>query len=263
MKLELIPVSREQFKEIITEGAPVEREGGEASYHGRIMNIAAKDFPTADFKKAYEYYPEVTNAPEVKLAYKYGHRDARHAAAEIANEADTRIAELEAHIAGLTQNCETYHAELEGARKERNEANARAAAAEKHAERMQITVDSALEETEKAIAERNEARSYALRENFANNPIVAASGRTAEQYEKRMLAAEARAADLVKVVEAYPEWTDDDADNMATTQRFVTCIVCEGGGAFNADGKPSKQYPPTHKPDCVRQSALRQEGERE
>jgi hypothetical protein len=68
---------------------------------------------------------------------------------------------------------------------------------------------------------------------------------------------------LRAAVEAYPEWTDDDnGDTIGTMQRFVTCIVCEGGGAFNGDGKPSKRYPPTHKPDCARQSALRRsEGE--
>jgi rubrerythrin len=74
------------------------REGAALSCHGRIMNIRTKDFPIPDLEKAYEYYPEVTKAPEVKLAYQYGHRDARHAAAEIALEADRRIEELEAQL---------------------------------------------------------------------------------------------------------------------------------------------------------------------
>jgi len=77
-----------------------------------------------------------------------------------------------------------------------------------------------------------------------------------------------RVAKLRAALEAYPEWMDDDnGESVGTMQRFVTCIVCEGGGAFNGDGKPSKRYPPTHKPDCARQSALnpdaRQEGENE
>lgn len=48
------------------------------NYHGRIMNIPASHGQIgsdADF-------------------YRFGHRDARHAAAEIANEADAVIAEL-------------------------------------------------------------------------------------------------------------------------------------------------------------------------
>jgi len=66
---------------------------------------------------------------------------------------------------------------------------------------------------------------------------------------------------LRAAVEAYPEWTDDDnGDSIGTMQRFVTCIVCDGGGAFNGDGKPSKRMPPTHKPDCARQLALKPEG---
>lgn len=50
-------------------------------FHGRIMNIR----DGADGAASIEY--------------KRGHRDARHAAAEIANEADNRIVELEAQIA--------------------------------------------------------------------------------------------------------------------------------------------------------------------
>lgn len=71
------------------------------NYHGKMMNIPTKDFPTADWEHAYEYYPEVAKAPEVQLAYKYGHRDARHAAAEIALEADRTIEELQEENAKL------------------------------------------------------------------------------------------------------------------------------------------------------------------
>jgi len=49
-------------------------------YHGRIMNIADGRDGFADM--------------DVVRAYKSGHRDARHAAAEIANEADAEIARL-------------------------------------------------------------------------------------------------------------------------------------------------------------------------
>ena len=51
------------------------------NFHGRMMNIR----DGADGADSIEY--------------KRGHRDARHAAAEIANEADNRIAELEAQLA--------------------------------------------------------------------------------------------------------------------------------------------------------------------
>lgn len=51
------------------------------NFHGRMINIR-------------------DNADDEALSeYKRGHRDARHAAAEIANEADARIAELEAQLA--------------------------------------------------------------------------------------------------------------------------------------------------------------------
>ncbi len=50
------------------------------SYHGRIMNIRDGTDGAAS------------------IEYKRGHRDARHAAAEIALEADARIAEIEKHI---------------------------------------------------------------------------------------------------------------------------------------------------------------------
>lgn len=51
--------------------------------HGRIMNIPA---------------PELENDPAANSAFKRGHRDARHAAAEMAVKADARIDELESFI---------------------------------------------------------------------------------------------------------------------------------------------------------------------
>lgn len=59
-------------------------------YHGRIMNIAARHPKTADVMTAHEH-----------TVYKYGHRDARHAAAEIALEADKALREKDAEIARL------------------------------------------------------------------------------------------------------------------------------------------------------------------
>lgn len=53
-----------------------------ASYHARMMNIKAT------------YCSRGDEAPDKRLAYAYGHRDARHAAAEIALEAQAEISDL-------------------------------------------------------------------------------------------------------------------------------------------------------------------------
>jgi len=45
-------------------------------------------------------------------AYKYGHRDARHAACDIANEADRRIRELRAENADLKDNATTLRVRI-------------------------------------------------------------------------------------------------------------------------------------------------------
>ena len=55
------------------------------NFHGRMMNIEYGVFGTPS------------------LEYRQGHKYARHAAAEIANEADARIAELERGIETLSQ----------------------------------------------------------------------------------------------------------------------------------------------------------------
>ncbi len=60
------------------------------NFHGRIMNIAASRLALRDAESV-----------SAKQAYSLGHRDARHAAAEIANEADARIAELVGRIRWL------------------------------------------------------------------------------------------------------------------------------------------------------------------
>jgi hypothetical protein len=72
-----------------TRGSNGRREDKQMTYHSKMMNIRTKDFPIAELEQAYEYYPD-----EVKLAYKYGHRDARHAAAGIAQLADNTIEDL-------------------------------------------------------------------------------------------------------------------------------------------------------------------------
>ena len=52
-------------------------------YHGRIMNIAIDPVRGGQIELAHPF-----------TAYSIGHREARHAAAEIANEADAEIARL-------------------------------------------------------------------------------------------------------------------------------------------------------------------------
>jgi hypothetical protein len=63
-----------------------------SNYHGRMVNIQAKHYPIDS--------PEWLD-PAEEHGYRIGHRDARHAAAEIANEADTRIEELESQLEPL------------------------------------------------------------------------------------------------------------------------------------------------------------------
>ncbi len=59
-----------------------------SDFHGRVMNIECN--MSASICRP---------AEDTALAYKYGHRDARHAAAEIANEADRAIRDAGAAIA--------------------------------------------------------------------------------------------------------------------------------------------------------------------
>lgn len=60
-------------------------------YHGRIMNIEVDVASMAAAGKP----------RSLRVAFKAGHRDARHAAAEIANEADATIAAKDAEIARI------------------------------------------------------------------------------------------------------------------------------------------------------------------
>ena len=62
-------------------------------YHGRIMNIEVDVASMAAAGKP----------RSLRFAFKAGHRDARHAAAEIANEADATIAAKAAEIARLRE----------------------------------------------------------------------------------------------------------------------------------------------------------------
>lgn len=124
------------------------------------------------------------------------------------------------------------------------------------AEKLQQTLDAVLEKKSAA-----EARAEAA-EKIKGNVITELHKRNeyikALEHDVRVLhERSAEAATLRGALEQYPEWTDDDDPQaVGTMQRFVTCLVCGGGGAFNGDGKPSKRMPPTHKPDCARQSAL-------
>lgn len=84
-----------------------------------------------------------------------------------------------------------------------------------------------------------------------------AAVRIMDEYNAAETKWTARASRLEAALRAYPEWVDDDDPQaVGTMQRFVTCLICGGGGAFNGDGKPSNRIPPTHNPDCVRQLAL-------
>jgi len=58
--------------------------------HAEIMNIPAKEFEVSP-----KYYGEY------QTVYKLGHRDARHAAAELALKAQARIEELEDILAAF------------------------------------------------------------------------------------------------------------------------------------------------------------------
>lgn len=71
------------------------REMAESNFHGRMMNIAV----------VLRQMLETTTNPYLDDVgtYKRGHRDARHAAAEIANEADARIEQLEAQLAAAQE----------------------------------------------------------------------------------------------------------------------------------------------------------------
>lgn len=69
----------------------------EGNYHGQIINLPATP------------PPDVTESPvkDIRIAYKTGHRDARHAAAELAIQADQRIEELEAKVIELQEICDS------------------------------------------------------------------------------------------------------------------------------------------------------------
>lgn len=58
-------------------------------FHGRMINISVNQANVPSF------------GGDPREAYLYGHRDARHEAAEIALEADARIKELEQRILEL------------------------------------------------------------------------------------------------------------------------------------------------------------------
>lgn len=75
--------------------------------HGQIMNLPA---PT-DAK-----ITEVVRGGNEIYAYKVGHRDARLAAAELAQEADARIAKLEAQLSAALERAAKAEAERDKAK---------------------------------------------------------------------------------------------------------------------------------------------------
>lgn len=86
-----------------------------SNYHGEIMNI------TAGRNAVIEDSLITAGVTTTVTAYNYGHRDARHVAAEIAAEADQRIAELEAQLAAAKQRIVALEGELENTRAAANE----------------------------------------------------------------------------------------------------------------------------------------------
>jgi hypothetical protein len=76
------------------------------NFHGRMMNIQT-DRMGASFDR------QPLRGRDIKLAYKIGHRDARHAAAEIANEADFEIERLRDLLAKSIRREEIIEAENE------------------------------------------------------------------------------------------------------------------------------------------------------
>lgn len=80
------------------------------NYHAQMMNI------TTERNAVIEDDLAAAGVTTTVTAYNCGHRDARHAAAEIANEADQRIEELEAKLAAANQRIAALESELENAR---------------------------------------------------------------------------------------------------------------------------------------------------
>jgi uncharacterized protein YceH (UPF0502 family) len=72
-----------------------------SNYHGQIMNLPVSQVT----------FSLCNNAKE-QSAYMAGHRDARHAAAELAIQADQRIDELEAKVIELQEICDSRFDEI-------------------------------------------------------------------------------------------------------------------------------------------------------
>jgi hypothetical protein len=70
---------------------------GERSYHGAMMNVQPK-------------YPNGRVRMDCSMEYKEGHRDARHACADIANDADAEIAALRERVTGIVTRAEKLEA---------------------------------------------------------------------------------------------------------------------------------------------------------
>lgn len=188
------------------EGQPEAPE--QASYHDRIMDIGGDSRPVNSYNN-----------------YTTGHRDARHAAAEIALEADSKIEELESGLnTAAAENLRLYSriTELEIQLKLANEkitdlrdANDRA---------VTIAAEEAAHERQRAeLAESHlEAREALLSEL---------------EWGRRQQRAETQAAQLKAVLEQV-EWVGNPEYG------DTICPWCNMARGYG------------HKPNCIRQAAL-------
>lgn len=80
-----------------------------SNYHDEIMNISLPN----DLAIRHIVSDSQTGGTGVVYAYKCGQRDARHVAAEIAAQADARIAELEAKLNKLNIKAKAFLDETE------------------------------------------------------------------------------------------------------------------------------------------------------
>jgi len=211
------------------EPADAEPTTAAPSYHDRMMNIAARQL-----------------SANAQITYNIGHRDARHAAAEIASEADARIRELEAQLADLKDFAYNRAPKIAAEQADRQTAELRAQLAEferRVNEEMAFLskddlVATLLErakvgEAQLAVLERE--KKDILREWKESDRHLRD---TRAERLRQAEAAEARAEAMRKALEMV-EWVYD-----AGTGPNRECCWCRNS---EDDG---------HKTDCARQAAL-------